>query len=377
MKLVKARKAIISSGGVRELNGRFIELAKPIANTVRQGGGISANPLFSGINLASSLGTNVQCGFIQKGVNTANLKLDTVITKLDSLTAGLGNLSTIGALSWVSAGFGMANLCVSAAGFAILSSKLDGIKHTIDEFYRQYKKDTESKNISESRNLGTHLNNHLNILRQIQHDETLQFSDYEKREGDIDRDLSDALSFLNDIIDAFCGREIDGHIACEIILSLFPLYCQVLNLSCCLYYYTHNSKQHPTYRSWCSIFDKLDSDEFTKALKRYFAFDPAYIEISPFDKAIAQKIIWECIEEQRSSLAACAESVVHISAERFSQLDMYINGQIMEALAPQIPALNGQKIEEYLSDRIREYEPAEEDSTDYIEIALPLESATA
>lgn len=377
MKLVKAGKAVISSGGVRELNGRFIELAKPIANSIRQGGVISANPLFSGINLASSLGTNVQCGFIQKGVNTANLKLDTVMTKLDTLAAGLGNLSTIGALSWVNAGFGVANLCVSAVGFAMLSNKLDGIKNTIDQFYDRYKEDIENQKISQYRNLGTQLNSHLNILRQIQHDDTQQFSDYLSRESNIDRDLNDTLSFLNDIINDFYTNKMNGRIVCEIITTLFPLYCQVLNLSCCLYYYTHNSKQHPNYGSWCCIFDRFDSDEFAKALKRYFAFDSAYTDISPFDKAIAQKIIWECIEEQRSSLASCAESVTYISIERFTHLDEYINSQIMEALAPQIPALNGTRIEDYLDKCIKEYEPIEEDTADYIEIALPLESATA
>lgn len=65
-KLVKAGKAVVSSGGVRLMDGSLYELAKPVAKTV--GSNSPLNPL----TFVSSLTNNVQSFYIQKGVNKAN-----------------------------------------------------------------------------------------------------------------------------------------------------------------------------------------------------------------------------------------------------------------------------------------------------------------
>lgn len=72
LKMVKAGKAIISSGGVRLPNGAMYEMAVPSALS-NAGGGI-----FAPITMVSSLANNVQSAFIQHGVNVANDKLDVV-----------------------------------------------------------------------------------------------------------------------------------------------------------------------------------------------------------------------------------------------------------------------------------------------------------
>ena len=118
-KLIKAGDAILSAGGVRLTDGTMFEMAKPAAQAISQltSSFGSMNPVVAGVNLASSLASSVQCAFIQAGVNSANVKLDDVLVKLNSISEAMGGLSTVKALSWVNTAFSLANSGISIAGF--------------------------------------------------------------------------------------------------------------------------------------------------------------------------------------------------------------------------------------------------------------------
>lgn len=61
MKLVKAGKAILESGGVRSLTGQMIEMAKStVASTLKAStGGLGLDPVGAAVNITSSLANNV------------------------------------------------------------------------------------------------------------------------------------------------------------------------------------------------------------------------------------------------------------------------------------------------------------------------------
>ena len=147
MKLIKAGKAVLSSGGVRDLAGEFIELARPVASSVLKSSSLAMNPKLSIVNIASSLGANVQCGFIQHGVNIANAKLDNVLTQLTALTKATSALKQINVLSWVNTAFSLANCGISIAGLMMTIKRLDGVSGQLQELIDRYKQDRESDKI--------------------------------------------------------------------------------------------------------------------------------------------------------------------------------------------------------------------------------------
>ena len=102
MKLVKAGQAVVSSGGVRLLDGTIFEMAKPMVSSGLKAtlGNFALGPVGSGLNIASSLASNVQCAIIQQGVNAANIKLDDVVQRLGRLETAMQGLHSIQVLSW-------------------------------------------------------------------------------------------------------------------------------------------------------------------------------------------------------------------------------------------------------------------------------------
>lgn len=371
-KMIKAGKAVLSSGGVRELGGEFIELAKPaITSGIKSAAsGLNLGNIGTAVNLASSLGSNVQCAFIQKGVNIANLKLDALMVQMASISSAMQGLKTVNVLSWVNSAFGLANCCISVAGFHMTLNRLEGVKGQLHEFFDKYKEDRDHDKIQEYQNILLDLKNDLGFMKQAHETGVFDRQIFIQRESSIEEHLIRARSFLNRILDDFQHRRIDGQIGCQIIFTLTSVFTQTMNEYCCWYYYAHEIL-HICFQDWFSVLDEIDSPDFKLYLKEYLAFDATYAAISPKVKADARRVTMEGIAQQKNRLLTCIESVKTLPIEDFFRIDEMMNQQLMEQIIPQIAGVKGQSMDDFLEQKINggDYIETEDEQ---IMIAIPI-----
>ena len=134
--LIRKGKAVLESGGVRDMSGRLLELAVPGKQTAAMGSvKLSiAGKVFSGINMVSSVACNVQCAFIQKGVNEANIKLDKLLTGQNQIISGL---QLITGLEIANLAVGLVNVGISLVYLPKIKAQLTEVQDSIDELRNQ------------------------------------------------------------------------------------------------------------------------------------------------------------------------------------------------------------------------------------------------
>lgn len=335
-KLIKAGKAVLSSGGVRDLTGKFIELVNPTAVSRFTVSLPSLNPVTAGISIASSLACNVQCGFIQHGVNTANAKLNDVLLKLDSISQALGGLQTIQALSWVNTAFSLANSGISVAGFYMTLTKINKISDQLQHFYDEYKQDRQHDKVQHFNEILENLKSDLGTLKNRTLNDTYTEDDFRSADPSITRMINEAKAFIEAIIDDFENDAIDGQIACQIIFTLAAVLSQTINEFCSQYYYVHHVHHH-MYEEWISFLDKIDCDPFREALKRHLKLNLAYAHISPVQKASAFLLAFEGITQQKNRLATCATLIDTINEQEYYHIGDTLNEQLCLELPKYFP----------------------------------------
>lgn len=241
VQLVKAGKAVLSSGGVRDAAGKLIELARPAAmDSVKHlTQGFTLGPGMSVVNVASSLTGNVQSAFLQHSVNIANVKLDDVISRLGRIANAMNGLNTIKALSWANAAFGLANCGISIAGFYMTMQKMEGIHGQLHDFFERYRQDRQSDSIRDYERILMNLKADLNYMAQLHTEESFDRQIFETREDGAESKLNDARSFLMKLMDEFQTHRIDGQMGCEMIFTLLAVYTQHFNEYVCWYYLLH------------------------------------------------------------------------------------------------------------------------------------------
>lgn len=354
MKLVKAGKAVISSGGVREkLTGKMIEMAKPTAIS-KLGGTLSGlNPLMSGLNLASSIGSNVQCAFIQAGVDQANAKLDDVLVQLGNISKALGGLQTVQVLSWVNTAFSLANCGISVAGFYMTLTKLNGIKEQLQEFYDRYKMDRQHDKIQQFNRIMDDLKSDLGMMQNRAVNDTFTEADFRHADPSVTRLINEAKAYIEAIIDDFEHGNIDGQIACQIIFTLAAVLSQTINEFCSQYYFIHHMKHH-MYDEWVSFLDKIDNEVFRQTLKNHLQLDPAYVGLTPAQKAGALMVSLESIKQEKARLATCATVVTELTEQEYFNLEDTINQKIYLEMPKTMSDLIGCDLDKLLEKQIME-----------------------
>ncbi len=325
-KLIKAGKATLEKGGVK-VDGKFIELLKP---TLQRSVGGALNPVLGGLNLASSVGCNVQCAFIQKGVNQANQKLDVVIDKLDDLSSAVGKLGQIQAVSWLNCAVGIANMGISIAGFYITSKKLDKLDVQIKEINSNI---LQIKDLIVSMELKEKVRNFQNYVKDMKADihelkkDMTDKSDFR----DIRSMLNEVEVFLEELINEF-GREPEfNELYCHMIFILSELFEQEINIFAAKYYYT-NGEYPDNYLSWINIFNILNSEEFRSKLRRYITFSmprtPFSVRKNIYDYSTA------LTNNQAFQLAYNYELVGKLSLEDYMNTDTFMLNRIKQTEQP-------------------------------------------
>lgn len=381
--LVESGKAVISSGGVRLRDGTMVEMFKPSAkgislskviSSIGRAGtkivGTAATGILSllgpgGIGIASSLAANVQCAFIQKGVNEANLKLDDVLVRLGRMENALQGLGQIQALSWVNTAFGLANCGISIAGFHMTLTKLDQIGGIIKEFYNRYKSDRDGDKVQEYKNIIGNLEGDMGYLKERQVNGTFSKQGFEYREASIEEHLNAAAALIENVLTMFQEKRINGRIGCQIIFTLGTVFAQTVNEYCCQYYYFHDRLKHHRYDSWIAILDKIDSESFKKHLKMYLAFDAAYAVVSQEAKSAAFHVAMEAVSQLKNRLAVCAQMIREIPEQKYLQLDDILNQEVLTGVAE----WKGCAVDEFLNRRLISGEYQIEDDRVLVELA--------
>ena len=344
-RLVLENKAMFSSGGVRQLDGTLLELAKPAISTAMMNPKLAAIGL--GLNVASSLASNVQSAFLQKGLNLANLKLDDVIQRLGRLETAMQGLQGIKALSWANTALTLANTGISVAGFYMTLNKLGRIEDQLNIMLSRYEKDRSGDAVEQFHTLMLELKGDLNYLQNKSMQGAYDADSFVYREATLEEHLSQTSGFLSRIMNEFREERIDGRIGCQIIFLLSSVYAQTLNEYCCQYYYAHQMA-HALFGEWMKVLDEIDSPEFKEYVKKYFTFSPEYADVSPVRKNQAASVAFESISQHLNRLNVCADAVKLLSEEQYIRMDALLDEKIYEAAVQANPKMT----DEYFTRKI-------------------------
>lgn len=339
-KMITSGKAMISSGGVRDMAGQFIELAKPAVKVGPDLLNISSlNPVLSGVNLASSLGNNVQSAFIQKSLNEANYKLDNVLEQLHTIANSMNAINTINVLSWANMTLGLANCGISLIGFKMTLDRLGGLSSQLGSFIERYKQDqlmelTEEYEVNRQNLIGD-----IDHLTRLESNRETILVEFKSIEMYISTHIISAKAFLeNKLIPKFNARQIDGRLGCEMIFTLSELYARVLNEFNALSYYVNNQLPRLS-EEWMKTIKSLLSPEFKEALKLNLFLDPAFVKIAPDSKYDAIIVSREGIRESSLRLEKCMEMLPKLSLNDYLSLDDSNNLCVLAAVVDHFPEL--------------------------------------
>lgn len=340
--------AEFSSGGIREIGtGRLIELAKPTLSsklsTLTSG---TAGSVIEAVNAASSVASNVQCAFIQKGVTLANQKLDLVVNAMQGL-------KTISALSLVNTVFGLANCGISVAGFNKTISKLDNLDNQLGAFASRYEADQDDERIQEFNTHKSILTADRDTLRQISEKNEIDILTFKQKEATIERNIIKAYQYLKKIVTAFEERRIDGRIGCQIIFTLSDIITATLNDFCCLYYFVHDRKTRPCYKEWVEVLEDLQSTAFREHLKDELFCNPENAPYSSQAKKSALLLAEEGIADQHGYLTSHMEVIESIEISDFSRIDEILNERLIASLEAQNPDHGTYSISQRLENAIK------------------------
>lgn len=305
-KLIRSGKAVLESGGVRSLNGNFIELARPAVDSV-------VGNLSSPITMISSLGNNVQSGFIQHGVNKANAKLDVSLEKLDQIQTAINGLSHTNALGWVNCAFGMVNCGISLAGFYMALQKIEGVSDQISKLTGMVERKIVNDHLEIFERYCSYIRSDIAVL--------MEESISELESTNIPDHIEDISAFLKRVIREFENKEIDGVLGCQLIFSLSIAFAQEIKAYSSRYYY-QKGKLPANYEHWISVLDSINSDVFKEYLKQFLIFD--WQEISTQERYTIYSAIIFGVQEQLGNLEYTKETVLRISEENYMHMDGFL-----------------------------------------------------
>lgn len=267
--LIRKGKAVLESGGVRDMSGRLLELAVPGKQTDAMGSiKLSiAGKVFSGINMVSSVACNVQCAFIQKGVNEANIKLDELLAGQNQIISGL---QVITGLEIANLAVGLVNVGISLAYLPKIKAQLVEVQNSIDELKNHI---DELKIHIEKQELYGYRQEYIKYSSSlINFIENLGFTNAITNGIVNVNTLSEVEAYLRDIISKFNNHDIDGTLGGDIIFSLTPLYIYAVKMYSSKFYY--GTYRIPNVYNKClEVIEEINSDIFRDAMKRHLLID--------------------------------------------------------------------------------------------------------
>lgn len=311
-KSIKNGSAVLSSGGVRSLNGELLELAKPAAQSFINGG-------TSPIGLASSLANNVQSGFIQHGVNQANQKLNVSLEKIDQIQAAVSRLATSQALSWLNCAFGMANCAISIVGFAITFKKLSNIQKEIALVANKLDEQQKNDFLERFYRYWLYINDDISILTQYQ---------MSPKEADTIREHIDEITaFIARVIKQVRENTIDKMFGLAIAINLSSAFAKLVSEYAAQYYY-ENGKFPANYDYWVGIIYEMRSDAFAEEFKKFLIYERN--DLSYEERMAGYSALVYTIEKEVSDIEMTKQVVMLLEKKDYINIDEYIKNKILK-----------------------------------------------
>lgn len=313
-KLVKEGKAVLESGGVRDHAGKLVELAKPAVDSV-------TDNLSSPITMVSSLANNVQSGFIQKGVNQANKKLDLSLDKLDQIQRTVEGLAKTNVLGWVNCAVGLANCGITVAGVYMTLKKLKDVLEQIQGLSNVIEKNIVNEHLEFFDRYRLYINSDVGRMQQ----NNLSVV----QNGNVEDHLAQIAAYLKRVIREFENREIDGELGCTIIFNLAIAFAKEINQYSAFYYY-ETGKMPSNYEAWVDVLKSIDSPSFQEHLKRYLFFECQKIGIE--EKYTTYSTVMFAIESQLGELEYTKRLIPQIEKKDYMNLDGFLSEKIQSNL---------------------------------------------
>lgn len=329
--LIKSGKGVLEKGGVK-VDGKFVELLKPVlSKTAEKAASTIAGGVLGGANLISSIGCNVQCAFIQKGVNQANQKLDIILNKMDDLCKAVGSLGQIQALSWLNGAVGIANLGVSIVGFCVTNKKLDDLSDKIDEVNSNV---LNIMNMLEQKEIKEKITRFKQYVSDLQAD-IRDFSDiYETNEREIRSMLNNISTFIIDLIDDFQNNPLLNELYASMIFPLTSLFVQEVQPFSSFYYYHHNENYPPNYTAWEEVIEKINSQSFLNKVKRFVFMDSGLMSLPLSTKKEILEYTVDLARNQALQLEINMQNTRLLTFEQYCDPDAYYTELIQNTKNP-------------------------------------------
>lgn len=329
-KLIKNGEATLEKGGVK-VNGKFKELLTPTLSKVAKTTlNTTSSGILSGLNIASSVGCNIQCGFIQNSINQSNTKIDVILNKLSDLSCAVGKLKQIQTLSWIGNAVGIANLGISLAGFYITSDRLNTLDKKIEDINSNVKCiQTMIQTIEINHDIKEFHEYIMNIKADIK--ELQDFSSVLNNSRDIRLMLNKISIFLDKMIDDF-GKNIEfNNLYCNMIFTLSALFVHEVNIFSLRYYYEKDYFPE-NYDSWIKVIGKLNSEKFQSKLKKYMIFEFPRVPLNNRNKYFQYAV------SLTNNQAFCLDynyNLGHaLALEDLMNIDKYITTRILQTKYP-------------------------------------------
>ena len=218
----------------------------------------------------SNQGKAIRAAIREVNKNTASLSME--VKQLSSYAETLcSNMQTVQALSAVSTALSAANLCATAAGFAIMNYKLDKISNDIKDMQVKVNQLAEKKK---------------DVPEKEYHDLTTEVFHYIK---------TLYTYFMQDVID-------DKNAVLEAMFSLSAILSHLLIKYDAVYYYAHKSvlahgkRWHSDHEKWLGIFDRLCANPFMDKLQDFFFLE---LGMSQRDSSEALSAVFFALTNER------------------------------------------------------------------------------
>ena len=275
--LIKAGKAVISSGGVRLRDGQFVELFKPMIEDMASDNNLTID---NNITINNNIAKNAD-PLSFRSVNAADLNPAMLAMQAIGLVGSAGNLAfsyvngqklnkvislvtSLQKVAWAGTAIGAATLALGVANFAVVNTKLNDLSRQItsavDELKREMRQIQLEDRTLEIMTLIDNLRSTANILsaHTLSRSDEIHIEDYLNRAKNLMLWLKEQFERSDPAI---------SDTLFNLLFDLTAMYAQVLREYAAQYYYLED-RFPGNYSAWRDVFDCADSRPLQHGLKR-------------------------------------------------------------------------------------------------------------
>lgn len=252
----------LTKGGLKnKLTGKIEELVKPVVKEAAfSAKGEAILNLSSPVTLVSSVVNNVQSAHIECGMQQANKTLDVSLEKLDIIQKSVKGLSNLSTFKWATCILKIANCGISIIGFKETFERLNGILEQLQNITQIREKKFEDGYKRDYRTCFMNMEGYISWLEKGRASQQAVCNMIPV--------ISQYISFLNSVIEAFEQENINQELAFEIICVLSVIGSKFMKTYSAIYYY-YKKTRCPSYDSWINTIQQIVEPHFLDKVRNY------------------------------------------------------------------------------------------------------------